>query len=35
LLRILKKQAKGVAVACDGMGARLPLSDQSIDEERF
>ena len=33
LLRVLYQQAKGISVACDGVGARLPLSHESIHEE--
>jgi hypothetical protein len=33
LQRVLYQQTKGIAVARDGVGARLPLSHESIDEE--
>jgi hypothetical protein len=33
LLCILYQQTKGIAVARDGVGARLPLSHESIHEE--
>ena len=33
LLCVLDQQAKGIAIARDGVGARLPLSHQSIHEE--
>jgi hypothetical protein len=33
LLCVLDQQAKGIAIARDGVGAGLPLSHQSIHEE--